>query len=105
MVASIKVRRTALRRRFSHASRARIGWTPVQRFGIGMDPEEALMPSLAMSLSNRTASILVQKLANHRLRDRMDDPRVCCHAIPRHTRAPRRAFAIHTRTSVPSVVR
>lgn len=38
-----------------------------------MDPEEALVPSLAMTLADRLASVLVQELANHGLSDSMDD--------------------------------
>jgi hypothetical protein len=41
-----------------------------------VDPEEPLVPAFGMSLPNGLACILIQELADHRLRDRMDDVRV-----------------------------
>ena len=38
-----------------------------------MDPEEPLVPPLAVTLANRLARVLVQKLSDHGLSDRMDD--------------------------------
>lgn len=49
---------------------------PIQGLGIWMNPEEPLVPRLPMTLSNRLACILPQKLANHRLGNRVDDIRV-----------------------------
>lgn len=61
-----------------------INRTPINGFGIRMDPEEPLVPALGVSLSNGLACILVQELANHRLRDRMDDigVRTCTRIVP-----------------------
>jgi hypothetical protein len=47
-----------------------------------MHPEEPLVPPLAMPLANRPPGVLVQKLANHRLCDRVDDRRVCRRTAP-----------------------
>ena len=67
---------TALRTLFSNVRRPWIARTPIQRLRIRVDPEETLVPPLTMSLTNRAPRILVQKLANHRLRNRVDDRRV-----------------------------
>jgi hypothetical protein len=52
---------------------ARVNCAPIDGFSVRVDPEETLVPALGVSLPDRLARILVQELANHRLRDRMDD--------------------------------
>lgn len=42
-----------------------------------MDPEESLMPLLSVSLAHNTSSILVHELANHCLRDGVDNIGIC----------------------------
>ena len=44
-----------------------------------MNPEEPFVPLLPNTFPNRAASILVQELANHCLRDGVDDSRVRRH--------------------------
>ena len=51
----------------------RINLAPINGLGIRVDPEEPLVPAFGMSLPDGLARILVQELADHRLRDRMDD--------------------------------
>ena len=62
----------------------RINRAPKDSFDIRVDPEEPLVPALGMTLPNGLARILVQELANHRLRDRVDDTgvRTCTLVIP-----------------------
>ena len=38
-----------------------------------MNPEEPLVPPLAVTLADRLARVLAQKLSDHGLSDRMDD--------------------------------
>ena len=38
-----------------------------------MDPEEPLVPPLAVTLADRLVRVLVQKFSDHGLSDRMDD--------------------------------
>ncbi len=63
-----------------------------------MYPEEALVPLLADAFSKRTARVLVQELADHRLCDRMDDGRVRRHHIIRARRHVRRLVRRRRRT-------
>ena len=58
---------------FFHTNRTRIRRTPINRFSVRVHPEEALVPPLPVALANRTASVLVQELADHGLSDRMND--------------------------------
>lgn len=73
---------TALRTRLGHIRRPRIGRAPIKRLRIWMHPKEALMPPLTHPFPNRLARILPHKLANHRLRDRVDDRGVRRLALP-----------------------
>ena len=43
-----------------------------------MDPEEALVSPLSMALADGLASVLVQELADHGLRDRVNDGWIRC---------------------------
>jgi hypothetical protein len=41
-----------------------------------MDPEEAFVPPLPMPFANRPARIFIQELADHSLRNRMENSRI-----------------------------
>ena len=64
---------TALRILLSNIRRTRVCRTPIQRPRIRVHPEEPLVSPLAMTLANRLPRILIQELADHRLRDGVDD--------------------------------
>lgn len=68
---------TALRARLARAGRTRVRVAPVQRLGIGMHPEETFMSPIAVSLADGLARILEQILADHRLRDSVNNAWVC----------------------------
>lgn len=67
---------TALCILLGNIRRTRIRRTPIQRSRIRMHPEEPLVSPLAMALPDRLPRILVQELADHGLRDCVDDRRV-----------------------------
>ena len=64
---------TALCTGFSDIRRTRIGRAPIQSPGIRVDPEETLVPPFAVSLPDRPTCILVEELANHSLRNGVND--------------------------------
>lgn len=64
---------TALSILLRNISRTRIRRTPIQSPRIRMYPEEPLVSSFSMALPNRLPRILIQELANHRLRDCVDN--------------------------------
>ena len=88
----VKVR-TTLGARFRHICRSRIRRTPIQGSGVRVNPEEALVPALAVTLANGLASVLVQELADHGLSDRVDNRWIC----GRQIRAVRSSSCIHSR--------
>lgn len=94
---------TALRTGLIHIRTPRVRRAPIQRLRIRMHPKEPPMPPLSMSLPNRLPRIFVQKLPNHRLRNRMDNNRISAtlttNTTRRHIRHPirrRRRVRRHT---------
>ena len=72
---------TTLSTRLMYGRSTRVNRAPIDGLGVRVDPEEPLMPAFGMSLPDGPAGILVQILADHRLRDRMDDVGVRARAI------------------------
>ena len=54
----------------------RVCRTPVKRLRVWVDPEEPLVPPVAVALADRLTRVLIQELSDHGLGDRVDDIRI-----------------------------
>lgn len=68
---------TTLGCRFCRTTASGVLRAPVKCLGVRVDPEEALVAFLRVTLAYHTARVLIQVLSDHRLSNRVDRGGVC----------------------------